>query len=135
MSELLTWSTTRISGLILAGLLILLPAAAARLAPPAPYGGGEGCILVFTGPNDFHCVGPCSNGEDCSPQAMVIQRIDGSMILRCGTDCVGVICRTEFILSPDGLLTKHCRWDGCSTECALEPSTGLCECEGSEDEE
>lgn len=135
MSTFLTRSSIRISGLILVCVLLLLPAAAASFAAPAPYGGGEGCVLVFTGPNDFHCVGPCANGEDCSPRAMVIQRIDGSMILRCGTDCAGVTCRTEFILSPDGVLSKHCQWDGCGGECALDPSTGYCACEGSEDEE
>ncbi|MBC8329675.1 MAG: hypothetical protein ISR76_08105 [Planctomycetes bacterium] len=108
------------------GLGFTLPASgAATVYGPAP--GGEGCSLFFESPNEFYCVGPCSGGEECSAEALVIQEADGGVILRCGTDCPSTLCLTEWQITPDGSLKTRCRNEGCSS-CLLNQFTKLCGC-------
>ncbi len=108
------------------GLGFTLPASGApTVFGPPP--GGEGCSLVFTSPNEFFCVGPCSSGEACSSEVLVLQQMDGTQILRCGADCPISDCRTQWVVASDGELQTECRNLTC-TSCVLDLNSQTCGC-------
>ena len=108
------------------GLGFTLPASGTVSAfGPAPS--GEGCTLTFSSPNSFSCSGSCSTGEECSAEALVIQRIDGGLIFECGNDCPETECYTKWEMDPGGVLRTGCRNVSC-TSCAADMNTKICGC-------